>query len=63
MKGQTDQDFLKVISFFRYRLLKSLQKAAINWIEKGILVNFLEILFESSLPPALQNSVNLTAET
>ena len=63
MKGQTDQDFLKVISFFRYRLLKSLQKAAINRIEKGILVNFLEILFESSLPPALQNSVNLTAET
>ena len=27
-----------------YKLLKSLQSAAINWIEKGILVKLLEIL-------------------
>ena len=36
--------FQKVISFFSYKLLKSLQQAVINRIEKGILVIFLEIL-------------------
>ena len=40
--------FVKLSSSLVFKLLKSLQQAAINWIEKGILANFLEILFISS---------------
>ena len=34
--------------FFSFKLLKSLELAVINWIEKGILVNFFEMLYISS---------------
>ena len=46
IKGYTDEDFWKVISFFSYKLLKSLQQAVIDQLEKGILINF----FGNTLP-------------
>ena len=37
------------------KLLKSFQKATINWLEKGILVNFMEILFICSFSISFAN--------
>ena len=41
---EVHEDCFKVIYFFRYKLLKSLHRAVIIQTEKGMLVNFLEIL-------------------